>query len=78
MSSSLSNLVDNLFKGLHNDKCTDCKSCLEYISIEEGGLLIFNCQKCSKDHKRHFNNELINLQAHMNFLTETLIGSFCY
>ena len=31
MSSSLSSLVDNLSKGLHNDKCTDCKSCLDYI-----------------------------------------------
>ena len=30
MSSSLSNLVDNLFEGLHNDRCTDCQSCLDY------------------------------------------------
>ena len=29
MSSSLSNLVDNLSKGVHSDKCTDCKSCLQ-------------------------------------------------
>ena len=26
MSSSLSSLADNLSKGLHSDKCTDCKS----------------------------------------------------
>ena len=26
MSSSLSNLVDNLSEGLHSDKCTNCKS----------------------------------------------------
>ena len=32
MSSSLSSLVENLSEGLHNDKCTDCKSCIEYIS----------------------------------------------
>ena len=32
MSSSLSNLVDNLSKGLHNDKC---KSYLDYTSIED-------------------------------------------
>ena len=31
MSSSLSNLVDNLSEGLHCDKYTDCKSCLEYM-----------------------------------------------
>ena len=56
MSSSLSNPVDNLSDGLHNIKCTDCKSCLEYISTEEYELLMFNCLKCSKNHKKHFNN----------------------
>ena len=30
MSSSLSSLVDNLSEGLHSDKCTDCKSYLDY------------------------------------------------
>ena len=30
-SSSLSNLVDNLSKGLHSDRCIDCKSCLDYM-----------------------------------------------
>ena len=28
MSTSLSNLVNNLSEGVHNDKCTDCKSSL--------------------------------------------------
>ena len=28
MSSSLSNVVDNLSDSFHSDKCTDCKSCL--------------------------------------------------
>ena len=41
MSSSLSNLLDNLFKGLLNKKCGKCKSCLEYMS-SEGIKLIFN------------------------------------
>ena len=31
MSSSLSTLFGNLSEGLHNYKCTDCKSCLDYI-----------------------------------------------
>ena len=31
MSTSLSNLVNNLSEGVHNDKCTNCKSCLDYI-----------------------------------------------
>ena len=59
MSSSLSNLADNLYDELHNIKCTDCKSYLEYIP-EEGELLISNCLKCSRKHKKRFNNELIN------------------
>ena len=35
MSSSLSNLVDNLSEGFHSDKCTDCKSCLDYMKFKE-------------------------------------------
>ena len=31
MSSSLSNIVDNLSEGLHNYECTSCKSCLDYM-----------------------------------------------
>ena len=33
MSTSLSSLVNNLSDELYNDKCTNCKSCLEYIYI---------------------------------------------
>ena len=29
MSSSLSDLVDNLSDGLHSDECTDCNFCLD-------------------------------------------------
>ena len=35
MSTSLSNLVSNLSEGLHNDRCIDCKSCLDYMSIKD-------------------------------------------
>ena len=34
MSSSLSKLVDNLSEGIHNNTCTDCKSCLDYIKTK--------------------------------------------
>ena len=34
MLSSLSSAVVNLSGGLHNNKCKDCKSCLEYNSIK--------------------------------------------
>ena len=35
MSSSFSNLVDNLSEGSHSVKCTDCKSCLDYMIIKD-------------------------------------------
>ena len=45
MSSSLSKLVDNLSEGIHNNKCVDCNSCLDYIKIKNEKLLLkcFNC-----------------------------------
>ena len=35
MSSSLSKLVDNLSEGIHNNKCSDCESNLDYIKINK-------------------------------------------
>ena len=35
MSSSLSNLVDNLSEGLHSDQCTNCKPCLDYMTTKD-------------------------------------------
>ena len=57
MSNSLPSLVDNLSKGLHNYKCTNCKSCLDYIVKDN--QLIFKCIECSKNHKKHFSKDLI-------------------
>ena len=42
MSTSLSNLVNNLSEGVYNNKCTDCKSYLDYMSIKTKRL-IFKC-----------------------------------
>ena len=57
MSSSLSNLVDNLPDRLHSDQCTDCKSWLDYMSIKSNQL-IFRCFDCKKNYKKDFNNEI--------------------
>ena len=57
MSSSLSNLVNNLSDRLHSDKCTDCKSYLDYMSIKDDQL-IFRCFDCKKKYKTAFNKEL--------------------
>ena len=56
MSNSLSNLADNLS---HNDRCIDCKSCLDYMTTKDEQV-IFRCFECKKDYKKDFNKELIN------------------
>ena len=58
MSSLLSSLVDNLAEGLHNNKYTDCKSCVEYFKTE-GTHLIFKCLNCNNNHKKYFNKDVI-------------------
>ena len=57
-SASLSHLVSNLSEGLNNDRCTDCKSCLDYMSIKDNQL-IFKCSCCKEIIKKDFNKDLI-------------------
>ena len=58
MSSSLSKLVDNLSEGIHNNKCADCKSNLDYIKTENEKLIL-ECYNCKQRYKKKFNKELI-------------------
>ena len=58
MSSSLSKLVDNLSEGIHNNKCVDCNSCLDYIKIENKKLLL-KCSNCNAYYRKKFNKDLI-------------------
>ena len=58
MSSSLSKLVDNLSEGIHNNKCLDCNSCLDYIKIKNEKLLL-KCINCNNYYKKKFNQDLI-------------------
>ena len=53
MSTSLSNLVNNLTEGVHNDKCTDCQM------TTKDEQLIFRCFRCKKNYEKDFNKELI-------------------
>ena len=57
-STSLSNLVSNLSEGLHNDRCIDCKSCLDYMTTKDEEL-IFRCFRCKNNYENDFNKELI-------------------
>ena len=59
MSSSLSKLVDNLSEGIHNNKCSDCKSNLDYIKIKKNGKLLLKCFNCDVYYKKKFSKELI-------------------
>ena len=62
MSSSLSKLVDNLSEGIHNNKCADCKSNLDYIKTTaepKNEQLILECYNCKQRYRKKFNKELI-------------------
>ena len=65
MSTSLSKRFDNLSEGLHNTKCLNCKSCLDYIKTKNKKLILkcFNCKTyyelCNTYYEKDFNKELI-------------------
>ena len=50
MPASLSEHVDNLSNGLHNNKCVDCKSRLDYMKAKDD-ILILRCFKCKMNSK---------------------------
>ena len=59
MSSSLSKLVDNLSEGIHNNKCSDCESNLDYVRITKNKKLLLKCFNCNIYYKKKINNDLI-------------------
>ena len=65
MSTSLSKLVDNLSEGLHNDKCQDCMSYLDYMKTKDEQL-IFRCSSCKNNYKKDLNKDLIQRFVNMN------------
>ena len=65
MSTSLSNLVSNLSERLHNDRCIDCKCCLDYMATKDGKL-IFRCFRCKKTCEKKINKDLIQIFANTN------------
>ena len=72
---SLSNLVENLSEGLHCDKCIDCKSCIDYMSVKDDQL-IFRCFECTENYKKDFNNELIKRLANIYQFCDGDINKF--
>ena len=59
MSSSLSKLVDNLSEGIHNYKCLDCNSCLDYVPITKNENLLLKCFNCNIYYKKKFYKQFI-------------------
>ena len=51
-------LVDNLSERLHNNKCLNCESYLDYIKTKNEKLLP-KCFNCKQYYEKDFNKELI-------------------
>ena len=64
MSTSLSNLVNNLSEGVHNDKRTNCKFCLEHMTTKDEQL-IFRRFWCKNNYEKDFHKELIQRFANI-------------
>ena len=54
MLTSLSSLVDNLSEKRYSDKCKDCKSELDYMSVKDNQL-IFQCLGYKKNYSQDCN-----------------------
>ena len=59
MSTLLSNLVNSLSDGMHDIKCKNCNSCLDYMKFDDNKL-ISRCFECKTNYNNDFNNELLN------------------
>ena len=55
----LSRLIDNLSEGIHNNKCVDCESNLDYVQITKNEKLILECFNCKQRYRKKFNKEAI-------------------
>ena len=58
MASSLSKLVDNLSEVIHNNKCVNCNSWLDYIKTKTEKLIL-ECYNCKQRYRKTINKELI-------------------
>lgn len=57
ISSSLSSLAESFSEGLHQSKCKNWKSGLDYV-IDKCNTLIFECAGCNKSYEKVFNEDL--------------------
>ena len=77
MTSSLSNLVDDLAEEIYKVKCKDCDCFLEYGSVKDN-LIKYKYLSCNKHYSSKFDDKLKkDLRAH-NFLIIVSISLFCW
>ena len=50
--------MENVSEELNNEKWTDCKYYLKYLSSKDNQL-IFKYSRCNKSHNKDFNKDLI-------------------
>ena len=74
MSSSLSKLVDNLSEGIHNNKCADCKSNLDYIKTKNEKLIL-ECYNCKQRYKKKFKELIKRFASTYEFCNNDTTGS---
>ena len=73
MSTSLSSPTDNLSGRVHSDKCTDCKFCLDYMSVTDDQLI-----RCNRNHNKDFKKDLINRLASTYKFCDGNINKFIF
>ena len=75
MSSSLSELVDNLSEGIHNNICVNCNSRLYYIKIKNKELLL-KCFNCNAYYRKKINKDLIKKSKNIYSFCNNDINKF--
>ena len=77
MTSSLSNLVDNLADKNHKVKGKDCDCFLEYESVKDN-LVKYKCLSCNKDYSNKVDEDLKrDSRTHLSFLIMISINLLC-
>ena len=77
-SMSLSKLIDNLSEGIHNNKCADCKSCLDYMRSTKNEKLTLKRFNCETYYRKKFNKELIKRFASKNEFCNKDLNKFIF
>ena len=77
METSLSNLVNNLTKGIYKIKCKDCDCFLEFESVKDN-LIKYKCLSSKKDYSKIDEELKKQFKKHLSFLIVISINLFCF